>query len=138
MTSLKNGVQHQSGHCSEYSFLKICGAVLVLSLSLLVGPMAIGAEPNAQAIFSNGAKLLKQKKYAEATKAFDSGLRVDPNNALAHFYDGIAYAYLDKPVEAQRHLYMSLALQPEGVHSNQAWLIISELRRSAAVPSKKP
>lgn len=66
----------------------------------------------AQRMFSDGYELLKAGKAKEASAKFESGLRLDPKNALAYFYLGEAYNAQSKADQARKAYYQSLAIDP--------------------------
>jgi TolA-binding protein len=62
--------------------------VSCLALTLCHGAAANEASERA---FYDGFELLKAKKWDQAIKKFEQGLKIDPDNATARFYLGEAH-----------------------------------------------
>jgi protein O-mannosyl-transferase len=71
------------------------------------------SENVAQANFAAGARLLQEYKFREAVDRFHEGLRLRPNNALAHAYLGLAQASLGQYGEALASFDTALGLDPQ-------------------------
>jgi hypothetical protein len=61
-------------------------------VALLAAGTAVTADSPGREMFADGFVLLKAGKPKEAAVKFESGLKLDPNNALAYFYLGEAYS----------------------------------------------
>jgi len=78
------------------------------------------AQADAQQLFFEGFDLLKNGKVREAAAILEDGLRLEPDNALAHFYLAESYLALGQTDEARSHYRESLRLEPLSNFSEQA------------------
>jgi len=111
-------------------------ACAILSASLVLTLSAIGAE-TPQASFASGFELLKAGKAKEAASKFETGLKTDPKNALAHFYLGEAYAALKRPKDAKKQYQASLDLDAAGPVAEKAKGKLAEGAASVDVTQAK-
>jgi tetratricopeptide (TPR) repeat protein len=82
--------------------------------ALRIRPSDRNASENfAQASFASGARLLEQSKFRDAEARFDEGLKVRPDNALAHSYLALAQASLGRYGEALRSVDQALRIDPK-------------------------
>lgn len=63
--------------------------------------------------YSQGLAFAKQKKYAEAVKAFRQAIRIKPDDANAQYYLGLAYSRLGRYTEAILAYKQGIRLRPD-------------------------
>ncbi|MFO0700704.1 MAG: SUMF1/EgtB/PvdO family nonheme iron enzyme, partial [Nitrospira sp.] len=87
---------------------------VLASMTLLCLFIASGAAVHAAGAgdqeFSKGENLLKNKQYAEARTALESGIQRDPSNIQAHFYLAEACRALEAWICAEEHYEAALDL----------------------------
>jgi tetratricopeptide (TPR) repeat protein len=97
-----------------------------LTKSLLAFCLALavcqGAAANevSEGMFHDGFELLKAKKWEEAIKKFEQGLKIDPDNATARFYLGEAHHGARHPQRARSNWQRALDADPEAEWAPQA------------------
>ncbi|MGO8973829.1 MAG: TonB family protein [Steroidobacteraceae bacterium] len=99
---------------------------------LMVWSASSPAEPS-QTSFADGYDLLQSGKAAEAAAKFETGLKADPDNVLAHYYLGEAYAALQRNADARDQFRKSLKLDPSSSVAAQARERLAKLPAPAAV-----
>lgn len=87
------------------------------------GPVSGPADPEvarreAQALVEKGRELYKNDEDSEALKTLQQAVKLDPNNAEAHFRLGLAYGALDQVEDAKDSLKKSLELYKKVVEAD--------------------
>jgi len=101
--------------------MRLCFAIgLAIVLGLIWVDHGASAQADAQQLFFEGFDLLKNGKVREAAATFEAGLRLEPDNALAHFHLAESYLALRQTDEARSHYRESLRLEPLSSFSEQA------------------
>ncbi len=87
------------------------GAKITLALMALTMLCACAlSQESAEDWYSNGQELYKNGSYQEALNAYDEGLKMDPQNASAWHYRGLALAGMGHGVEANQSLQKAMEL----------------------------
>lgn len=84
-------------------------AIAILAVAMLCFSAAT-QDDTAESWFKKGQELYKNGSYQEALSAYDEGLRMDPQNASAWHYRGLALAGLGHGVEANQSLQKAIEL----------------------------
>jgi TonB family protein len=100
--------------------------LVVFLLSGLWGSTACNAQAS-DSLFAAGYELIRAGDPKAAVAKFETGLKADPNNALAHYYLGKAYLALGRSGEARAQFRKSLRLDPNGSVSGPAREELSRL-----------
>lgn len=111
----------------------VYGTVLFVFLSAGVTGNVI-AQNAPSDHFREGYELLQRYDTQRAIERFEQGLKIEPTNALAHFYLGEALSLSARTEEAREHYEQSLKLDS---NSDVAELARKKLQANAA-PTKKP
>lgn len=82
---------------------------------------------SGRADFAAGFELIKAGELQAAVAKFQTGLKVEPTNALAHFYLAEAYRGLQRIDEAKSHYQKSLDLDPSGPVAQDAKARLAQL-----------
>jgi len=101
-------------------------------LSELLGPTLCYADQQSDDLFASGYELLRSGKSHPAAAKFEAGLKLDPNNALAHFYLGESYLALGRNAEAKKQYQKSLQLDPKSEVADDIKGRLAEARARAA------
>ena len=84
---------------------------LAMALFLLGTHLSTSADDaNPRAIFAQGFYLLQNGQPSKAADKFQQGLKIDPNNAEAHYYLGEAYRAMSRDDLAKQHYESSLSI----------------------------
>jgi len=86
--------------------------LFLLSFSLCAQISAQTQPQTAKDFFEQGMRLVTQKKYDEALKAFRESARLDPKQAGTHANIGNALSMLDRPAEAVAAFREAVRLAP--------------------------
>ena len=87
--------------------------VVSFAMALFLVSTHLGAsadETIPREIFAQGFYLLQHGQASKAVDKFEQGLKVDPNNAEAHYYLGEAYQALSRDDLAKEHYESSLLI----------------------------
>lgn len=86
--------------------------LILLTFAWLATQSVWAANVAAQKLFADGYELLKAGEAKQASAKFESGLKLDPKNALAYFYLGEAYNVQNERDKARKAYQQSLAIDP--------------------------
>lgn len=106
------------------------------AVALLAAGAALAADSPARKTFAEAFELLRAGDARAASARFESGLKLDPNNALAYFYLAEAYNARNEPERARKAYYQSLAIDPNSEVAAQAQQRASVLAGSATMVAK--
>jgi len=100
--------------------LKWLQAVTVFACLALATTVSIAASGSGEQFFRDAYDLQKAGKLTEAVAKYEAGLKLEPKNALAHYFLGDIYAEQGDARRAKIHLGQSLKLDPQGPYSGKA------------------
>jgi tetratricopeptide (TPR) repeat protein len=101
----------------------------VTALLLISIPLGAPADdPNPRALFAQGFYLLQNAQPSKAVEKFEEGLKIDPNNAQAHYYLGEAYRAMSRPNMAKEHYERSLFIDAHSDVADDARKRLADLR----------
>ncbi len=111
----------------------VLGAKIILALMALV--ILCTCEPSqgsAEDWYSRGQELYKNESYQEALNAYDQALKMDPENASAWHYRGLALAGMGHGVEANQSIQKAMGLidqrlQKDPEDQEALWLRAEEM-----------
>jgi len=84
---------------------------LAMALFLLSTHFSTSADDtNPREILAQGFYLLQNGQPSKAVDKFEQGLKIDPNNAEAHYYLGEAYRAMSRDDLAKEHYETSLSI----------------------------
>jgi len=78
-------------------------ALVLIALAALCS-YALAQEMTAEDLYKKGHEMYENGSYQEAVEAYDEGLKMNPQNASAWHYRGMALASMGRGVEANRSL----------------------------------
>jgi len=101
-------------------------ALVLIALAALCS-YALAQEMTAENLYKKGHEMYENGSYQEAVEAYDQGLKMDPKNASAWHYRGMALASMGRGVEANQSLQKSIELldqmlQEDPKDSEALWL----------------
>ena len=94
------------------------GLILLLSAFLAAAQLSVAwgqASPEAAVFVDRAVLAYDEKKFDEALKELQEALRIDPENVDALYYQGLAYAALNRAADAQASLEKARELRPTDV-----------------------
>lgn len=108
------------------------GFVIAMFAVAMLCVCVIAQENTTDIWFKNGQELYKNESYQEALKAFDDSLKIDPQNASAWHYRGLALAGMGHGVEANQSLQEAMILldrrlQEDPEDQEALWLRAEEM-----------
>ena len=105
------------------------GFSLAMALFLLSSHLSAPADDtNPREIFAQGFYLLQNGQPSKAVDKFEQGLKVDPNNAEAHYYLGEAYRAMSRHELAREHYERSLSIDANSEVADSARKRLTEMR----------
>ena len=128
---------------------RVWGIVRLLGFSvffMMLMPLVAVAADTGEADFAKGWDLLKHKKYKEARAALETGMKMNPSNALAQFYLADACRGLKDWSCAEEHYETSLELDAKSSVSELAkqrlnkaktWRLLTEAKTTLEKNSGK-
>lgn len=107
-------------------------AVRLIAAVMMLGCCTMSwGQTDAQKLFFEGYELLKDGKAKDAIPKFESGLKAEPNNALARYYFGEALFALGQRDKAKEQLRRSLDLDANSQVAADARKRLGELTGNA-------
>lgn len=105
---------------------------LLLLSSLMILCACSLAQESAEDWYSRGQELYKNESFQEALSAYDDGLKMDPQNASAWHYRGLALAGMGHGVEANQSIQKAMGLieqrlQEDPEDQEALWLMAEEM-----------
>ncbi len=82
-------------------------ALVLIALAALCS-YALAQEMTAEDLYKKGHEMYENGSYQEAVEAYDEGLKMNPQNASAWHYRGMALASMGRGVEANRSLQKAI------------------------------
>ena len=108
-----------------------CVAVFSLVTALLLVSIPLGApadDTDPRALFAQGYYLLQNGQPSKAVEKFEQGLKIDPNNAQAHYYLGEAYLAMSRGDMAKEHYERSLLIDAHSDVADDARKRLADMR----------
>ncbi len=86
----------------------VAGLVIILGTVTLLSISVTAQEMTAEDWYKRGQEMYENGSYQEALEAYDEGLKMNPQNASAWHYRGMALASMGRGVEANRSLQKAM------------------------------
>ena len=93
------------------------------------GAATAGGGGNADALFNQGVILWNGGKVAEAKKAFEAAIQVNPNHPEAHYQLGMALVNEGNLAGAAAEFETYVKLAPDGPNAAQAKALVAQLKK---------
>ena len=78
--------------------------------------------------YVRGLLELAQKKFAEATRDFESYIESHPDHAYAHYYAGMAYNGMKRPDKMLTHFQIFLKMKPNAPEARKVQAVVGTAR----------
>jgi len=85
-------------------------------------------DKGAEAHFAKGKLGVYRKDYAAAVPALERAIELDPNNAYAHYYAGIAYSNERRPDRMANEFQLFLKLAPDAPEADKVKSLLRSVR----------
>ena len=85
-------------------------------------------DKSAEAYFAQGKLGVHRKDYAAAVPALERAIELDPNNAYAHYYAGIAYSNERRPDRMANEFQLFLKLAPDAPEADKVKSLLRSVR----------
>ncbi len=83
---------------------------------------------NPDAHFYRGMLEARRKDYAASARAMDKVIELDPKNAYAYYYAGLAYNQIKRPDLVVQRLQMFLKLAPDAPEASKVQSLLRSIR----------
>jgi tetratricopeptide (TPR) repeat protein len=88
----------------------------------------VNADNSADLYYSRGLTNALLRDYAASAADLEASIRLNPANAKAHYYAGLAYNALKRPDMMVSHFQTYLSMQPEGPESDRVRSVLRGVR----------
>jgi tetratricopeptide (TPR) repeat protein len=85
-------------------------------------------DKSAEALFAQGKLQVYRKDYAPAITALEKAIELNPNNAYAHYYAGIAYSNVRRPDRMVNEFQIFLKLAPDAPEADKVKSLLRSVR----------
>jgi tetratricopeptide (TPR) repeat protein len=86
------------------------------------------ADDLADLYYGRGLANALLRDYAASAADLETSIRLDPSNAKAHYYAGLAYNALKRPDMMVSHFQTYLTMEPEGPESDRVRSVLRSVR----------
>ncbi|MBM3790485.1 MAG: tetratricopeptide repeat protein [Acidobacteria bacterium] len=83
---------------------------------------------NPDAYYYRGMLDARRKDYAASARSMDKAIELDPRNAYAHYYAGLAYNQIKRPDLVVQRLQMFLKLAPDAPEAVKVQSLLRSIR----------